>query len=339
MARAEGMRSACVVAYPRAHMTLVDLGRATGRSYGGAGFAVDGFPTTAIARLAPQSKLACPPGLEKRDVGDLAEAVRRVSRSLGLNFEVGLSCEAPPHSGFGTKTSCVLATLSACNVVAGSPLGRDELVRLSGRGGTSGIGVNTAFVGGFVADAGHPAGNGGPFRPSSAARSIGGPPPATVTLRVPDKWRVHLFLPEGNRVAGSAERDFFSRNTPLPREEVLEVLSLVYHGVAPAIASGRVRELRTALQGIHAVGFKKREVANQATSVSTLLTSLDRIPRVAAGMSSLGPMVYAIAGAKSEDLKSRFESRYGKAYLGEFRIRNQGSEVRDSPCQDEPASR
>lgn len=319
------MKTASVATYPRVHMSLIDLGHATGRRYGGVGFALNGLKTTAVARVAPSNRLIGPASFQPRDLVDVSRALEQISCRLGISFQVAVSCGAPSHAGFGTKTSSVLAVLMACNALATSGLDRRALVQLSKRGGTSGVGVSTAFLGGLVADAGHRAEAGRPLVPSAAGGGTD-PPPAIVTVAAPEAWKVHLFLPEGRRVAGEAEHEFFRRNTPIPRHEVLEVLALVYHGVVPAFVSASVSELKTALSRIQGLGFKRREVEHQGAPVADLLGFLNRVPGIAAGMSSLGPLVYAI-GAGSPDLVSLFEARYGALYLGELKVRNRGSSV------------
>ena len=80
----------------------------------------------------------------------------------------------------------------------------------------------------------------------------------------------------------------------MPALESLQTLGSVYHGVAPAILEGDLPALGYALRQIHAVGFKRREIAQQSDEVRTLLSQLQANRAVAAGMSSLGPLVYAI---------------------------------------------
>ena len=288
---------------------------------------MDGLTTTACAKEASHTELVGPSHFEAPDIDGIRAALDRLSDRVGARFNVSVRCDAPSHVGLGTKTSCVLAALRACNEVADAQLGTREIVRLAGRGGTSGIGVNTAFAGGFVADAGQPANAVAPLLPSSAATGVYELPPAIVKLGVPEHWRIHLFLPSGERLTGQAEREFFARNTPIPRSEILEVLASVYHGVAPAFASGNLPELARSLRRIHTLGFKKREVASQGSMVLELLQDLNDLGNVAAGMSSMGPLVYVIATRASKELAGHFMSCYGSEYLGEFGPQNEGSDV------------
>lgn len=321
------MSKGCATVYPRVHVGLIDLGDVTGRRYGGAGFAIDGFPTTAVATIGRGIGVRARSTFQEKDLVDLEVVSRRISARLGREFEVLVEGGAPLHVGLGCKTSTVLAIVMACNALAGSKLNRRELVEVAGRGGTSGVGVNTAFVGGFVVDAGRAATPGHPFLPSSASANDGSPPPAVVTIPLPESWHIHLFLPDGYRTTGEDEVAFFEKNTPIPGGEVLEVLANVYHGVVPAVATGDIALCRNAIRAIREMGFKKREVVNQSPDVRGLLASLDHMPGVAVGMSSMGPLVYCIADGGSSDLRKRFTSEYGDAYKGVYRGRNSGAIV------------
>ena len=83
----------------------------------------------------------------------------------------------------------------------------------SGRGGTSGIGVNSYFDGGLICDLGRK--GGGRFAPSSQA----GTAPTALALpsvRMPD-WPILLCLPKSLQPKTQAEEiDFFARTAPIP---------------------------------------------------------------------------------------------------------------------------
>src|SRR5207245_5867146 len=101
------------------------------------------------------------------------------------------SC-APQHVGFGTKTSLVLASLTAAAELSGIQLEPHALQLASRRGGTSGVGVNGYFCGGLVADGGHK--KGAPLLPSSA-QAPSEIPPILARIAFPDEWRIGLLLP------------------------------------------------------------------------------------------------------------------------------------------------
>ena len=325
-------RKMSVRTFPRIHMTLIDLASATHRRFGGAGFAVDGLPAMVTGAISMKSEIGGAAGKDVRDRRDLQHHLKRLSRTLGQEFSVDVVTSMPQHVGLGSKTALLMATGIVCNDLAGRTLGQRQLVLASGRGGTSGVGVNTAFVGGFVVDGGHRTNGDGRYEPSSA-RTPEGVPPTLVRLGFPDAWRIHLFLPKGYRFSGERERLFFEQNTPIAVREVHEVLAAVYHGIVPAIAEADLDLLRLALCEVHRTGFKRRELHGQGQEVRELVKELQSGLKLAAGMSSLGPLVYAISPAERRlDGKGLVSGGMFREteYLGCFCGRNEPYELTES---------
>ena len=317
-----------VRSFPRIHVTLIDLGGATQRRFGGAGFALDGMPAVVRASCDRRSRVEGAHDLESPDRRVLERYVRRLSKAMERAFWVQVESVMQQHIGLGSKTALLLAAGLACNAAGGEKLQREALVHMSGRGGASGVGVNVAFDGGFVVDGGHKmdAVN-DKFWPSSVGGNTG-LPPKLVRLEFPANWRVHLFLPGGRRYFGEAEQRFFSENTPIDFGEVYEVMAAVYHGVAPAVAEGDLESLRVALWAVQGVGFKRREVMGQSREVRELLEFLYKDLRVAAGMSSLGPLVYAITNNEDGPDVIRDGMRMEKGvYRGTWSGRNRGYDI------------
>jgi beta-ribofuranosylaminobenzene 5'-phosphate synthase len=321
------MAEVVVRAPSRLHFGLIDLSNATPRKYGGAGVMLDHPLTTARARTADSFRI--------EHTGIAAEYVEAVDRAISRFAEVGhrircsvsIDAKSPPHVGLGSKTSTVLATLAAINSIEGLGLSTTDLQLLSGRGGTSGVGVNGFFSGGFIVDGGHE--QGGSFGPSSD-----GPPsripPVVSRCKVPAAWRFSLLLPEGKRLSGSDERAFFAANTPIPTSESLATLALVHDRLAPAFLSADIQAVRAAVTDMQATGFKRREVEAQSHQVRRLLTGLSDLPSVAAGLSSIGPLVYAIHDVSDTralaDIQ-RLGDSVGAHFLGDVRANEVGADI------------
>ena len=320
----------CVRAYPRIHIALLDLGNATYRKYGGAGFYISTPRLEVQARPSDETSVRGLDKLDRQGQRDLLAALTRLGRVHGyLGAEVVLRRILPQHVGLGSKTALTLAVLKAASLVSGLKLSRSALQRLSGRGGTSGIGINTFFSGGFVVDGGHQGGESEGFLPSSAskAREI---PPVIVRSRIPSEWRFHLILPRGRRYAGHSEVSFFSETTPIPKSEVLRSIALVYHGVAVALILKDLALLRRSLRSLHRVGFKRRELENQTIAVQALLSAFMGLPDVAVGLSGVGPLLYVISLSGDEAIHHAIRMRCehsGARILGVCSGRNSGHEV------------
>ena len=319
-----------VKTFPRIHMTLIDLAGATHRRCGGAGFSLNTMPAIACAKIALKNRVDVVPDLGQRDRRDIENYVQRLSCAMNTCFYIRILSVMPQHIGLGSKTAILVAIGMACNVIVGGPLSQNELLSISGRGGTSGVGVNASLVGGFVVDGGHKSDNNDKFGPSSISypTTI---PPLLVNLMFPTKWDIHLFLPIGRSYSGDAEAHFFENNTPIQAHEAHEVLAAVYHGIVPAIAEADIGLLKIALREIQGTGFKRREVAAQSHIVGELLDQLNTDLNLAAGMSSMGPLVYAITSSEYDPFSnptiSEFMAVSNMNYLGCFSSRNKAYEI------------
>ena len=230
------------------------------------------------------------------------------------------------HVGLGTKTALLLAALAAIDAVLDCGFSREDMIGLAGRGGASGVGVNAFFTGGYVLDGGHPNAAVPTYLPS-ALRPTATPPPILSRLDIPPAWRFLLILPPGARLHGESERRMFLDETPLSAWETHEAACLHLLGVAAAVATNDLDSLGTALARLQEIGFKKREIRRQASTVPSVLR-LCRSMEIAAGMSSLGPLVYAV-GSESDTTRLKAladaATRSGNRILGIFRGSNGGT--------------
>jgi beta-ribofuranosylaminobenzene 5'-phosphate synthase len=111
---------------------------------------------------------------------------------------------------------------------------------------------------------------------------------------MPPSWQILLLRPQVGvvREAG-AEASFFQENTPVPPGEVLEAIAAVYHGLLPAVLSDDLEAFGHWLRQLQDVGFKRRELLGQPTEVRDMLKVVQEM-FPAAGMSSMGPLLFAI---------------------------------------------
>jgi beta-ribofuranosylaminobenzene 5'-phosphate synthase len=138
------------------------------------------------------------------------------------------------------------------------------------------------------------------------------------------------MLPPGKRLTGEEERHFFDEATPVPRGDVLEAIAAMYHGVVPAVLNADIYALNSSLKTLHDVGFKRRELDAQSDAVKRTYCRLSTTPGIAAGLSSLGPLVYAVADFRDLDAMesaSRICADEGGVFLGAFSGRNRGYEI------------
>jgi beta-ribofuranosylaminobenzene 5'-phosphate synthase len=289
-----------VEAHGRVHAALIDLGRATPRAYGGCGFAIDAPVVRVHARPGTSLQFNYVGTLDARGREDVSGALTRLAEHVGhpIDAELAIDGWIPQHVGLGTKTALLLALLDATNRALELSLSEGELQSLSGRGGTSGVGIRTYFQGGFVLDAGHAQELVPKLAPSSSRLAPGHPPILTWTP-FPQHWRVTLLAAQGPRIQGEDELAFFAATTPVPAQDVLRVLALVHHGVAPAFLEHDVERLKSSLLELHQVGFKAHELDHQSASVKAALRDCWDHGLVA-GLSSMGPTIYAISSSEDD---------------------------------------
>ncbi|MGM1060694.1 beta-ribofuranosylaminobenzene 5'-phosphate synthase family protein [Saccharothrix sp. Mg75] len=287
------MDEVVVRAYPRVHFGLVDLGGATARAYGGAGAAFAARPSCTRARLADRFEAGTGFSGDSRDK-IIATMRRAEQRGLDVRAAVTLSDPLPAHTGYGAGTAMVLSVLTAVARLREWPIGDAELIHLSGRGRTSGVGCSTFFRGGFVVDAGqavHPAD--GVYRPSSDPR---GRPPSTVigSWPLPETWRITMLIPVHDRPQQiGSEDDFFRDSTPVASHDVLTQLAHLYHGMLPAVIDADLEAFATSLREFQRRGFKAAEIGARPPAVRHLLDAAWDAG-VAAGLSSMGPAVFLV---------------------------------------------
>jgi beta-ribofuranosylaminobenzene 5'-phosphate synthase len=313
-----------VKAFPRIHIGLIDLSGTTNRAFGGAGFSVGGLCSNIKIDRSSDSTLSAPQ-LDDTDREDLWTVVQRwedISDGQSINVEI---LEAPPqHVGLGSKTGMTLGILSGANKCWEEGLERDAIQKVSKRGGVSGIGINSFFLGGFIVDLGHAVADVDSFKPSSF-RNPNNTPPISVRIDFPDDWAITLYLPEGERTWGAEELSFFEQNAPIHDTETKDTLAAIYHGVVPSFKTKNLTILSKSLDIIHNTGFKSREVENQPRSVRATIAILQDQQDVAAGMSSLGPLVYAVHRSGCQPDHSDLDNETD--VIGPFKGRNDGAEI------------
>lgn len=313
---------------------MIDLAGATGRRHGGAGIAILGPQTLVHCSSASNFKIKSDEHLDAETWRDL-EILRGRLEAWRPTLCVRVSIEKSPrqHIGLGSKTALLLAIISAVDRHAHIGLTKEQKQLLSNRGGTSGIGVHTFFQGGLIVDCGH-ASSSERFQPSSASRGKHRVPLVAARTSVPTNWRFLLALPPGRLLSAARELSFFAQHTPIPADEALQSLALVYHGLLPAFLTEDLRAVKKALAGLHRTGFKLRELSAQSQPVRSLFRELELLPNVAVGMSSLGPLLYVVL--RKEDRVSLEEARRACArnaaeVIGCYRAANSGAILQEGP--------
>lgn len=282
----------------RIHIALADMGFASPRAFGGVGFMIDFVAADVELRRAQTTAIVGTANLDEACNSELASLVASLNEADGQPVEMIVHGHAMQHVGLGTKTALKLAVVSAYHRLLETSADRAAQQRLSGRGGASGIGIHGFFEGGVLWDAGKPAEAVKALLPSGAGLAKSTP---TLMMRqpFPSSWRVGLCLPPAELSHGEEERRFFETHTPIVRNEALETMALLYHGVLPAFRQADLALLASSLTAVSQTGFKRLEIERCGATAANLLGDLGA-KGYAAGMSSMGPLVYVIVSDGDE---------------------------------------
>lgn len=264
------------------------------RKNGGFGFAVDG--PSATIKTAPAQKLevfdrrAKP--MREPEIERLRDQLVQIQQQFDLpsaaTFEIAGGFLT--HCGMGSGTAIKLACVEGLLEINRRATGREELIRLSGRGGTSGVGISTYFHGGFAFDLGV-AGKSEHFLPSSvgAADAL---PLQLHRQSLPD-WPLGLCLPRRCKPKTQEEEvEFFHRVTPLPSAKSFETAYIAVFQVLASLLEQDYRSFCQAISAIQETEWKRLERAEYAPYVDHTDKALRELGVDCVGMSSLGPLLY-----------------------------------------------
>ncbi|HUW67185.1 MAG TPA: beta-ribofuranosylaminobenzene 5'-phosphate synthase [Candidatus Nanoarchaeia archaeon] len=272
----------------RLHITLIDMNASLGRVDGGVGLTLE-RPCMKISAEQTDEGVFVTGNSEHLDrMKRAAEAV--IPEGNGIHILVETSYQS--HVGLGSGTQSGLAAGWAVNQLYELGLEVREIAALVGRGGTSGIGVESFEHGGFIVDGGHRFADKGAFSPSAASRV----PPGPVLFRhdFPD-WPLVVAIPHLKGASDKNEVDIFREYCPIPLPEVQAVSHIILMEMLPSVVEADIASFGDALNRIQGVGFKQREVSLQPREVRQCMNVMREAGAYGAGMSSFGPTVFCVA--------------------------------------------
>jgi beta-ribofuranosylaminobenzene 5'-phosphate synthase len=318
-----------ICAYPRLHVTLLDLCGDGYRRNGGVGFSV-GAPRTRMEFITSEKtdvSVLASVGFSESEISKLS--VRLDTIMTTLHFDLGikiLECNGLlRHVGFGSGTATTLACIEALLTANEHPIEKVELQRLSGRGGASGVGINTYFEGGLSFDAGR-AEDGTRFLPSGAAYERC-PLPIVLTAAPMPSWDIGLLiLGDVGSPSAAVEQRLFDITCPLSRQDVYEV---IYHATFGLVASVLTEDFESFCASINAIQgcvWKRAEINAYGQKIVSLINQLRRLGCDAVGLSSLGPAVYFFS-SDFEQVFGKIRMKFPNSRLIRTQPRNQGRET------------
>lgn len=274
------------------------MGRKGYRINGGVGFAVEGPGIEIIAKQSSSLRI-----YDKRNnpfskngllrLGSVIDSTQQQYKFC-KSIRIEISGAAKTHFGFGTGTAVRLACLEALFIVNDQKYSPTLLRQLSGRGGTSGIGVYTYFRGGIVFDLGHRQ-NEKPVQPSNLREAVGEIPLLLQQVKMP-AWDIGICIPTNIRhKSEKEEKEFFLKTCPITNSEVYKTLYHTTYGLQAAVLEGDQNTFGKAVTAIQNCAWKSAERQLYGAKLADIETVLYKCGASAVGMSSLGPALFFLA--------------------------------------------
>ncbi len=295
-------RRVCVTAPSRLHMGLLNESASFGRVDGGIGLAVSS-PAWVIEATRGESEIkGVRLPLEHQNA--IGWALQRLYPIIGSDVQVVVHQAVPPHAGLGAKTSLLLGLGRAVTALADCELSAFELASLLGRGGTSGVGINTFAKGGFVWDIGHryPSVK-HRFGPSSEVLSA---IPPKALLCTPIDWLsvVHFRFAESG-LSGPAEVSMFRESCPTPVNDTVEAVLCTALQIVPALLERDGAALQAGIARLQDVGLKRVEWQAQSPATTGFRGYWKKagMPE-SVGLSSAGPTLFILTETPEEVVRA-----------------------------------
>lgn len=289
------MSNFCIRTFPRIHISLIGMNESNIRRHGGIGFSISSPALMINAYEAKDFQIVDNRkiNLEKKEYARLIQSLEQLYNEKRFEKKISITIEGDliPHLGFGSETSLRLASLEVLTLINNHLIDKDELIKFSGRGGVSGIGINTYFDGGFVFDAGVKEWI-NEFKPSNLLENRKSLPLLVQRLNV-EEWEIGLFVDSRiPSLSEESESNFFKKSCPISDYDAYEILYHCIYGSLSAILEKDKRAFTDSINRIQKTKWKALERRLYDNLIEKNEISLFNAGASAVGMSSLGPMLY-----------------------------------------------
>ncbi|WP_066971793.1 beta-ribofuranosylaminobenzene 5'-phosphate synthase [Methanobrevibacter filiformis] len=306
----------------RLHMTLIDLNGSYGRADGGIGLTL-ADPNFSLKSELSDNGVMIDFDSEINSNEIKSECIKKITSSAektmsyynidgGFHFTVKKAYL--PHSGLGSGTQISLATsklvyehlkednsISTTDSTFDKDISSVELGKITGRGGTSGIGIFSFDYGGFILDGGHNLKEKGTFLPSAASPAK--PPHLLGIYDFPEEWDIIVAIPRADTsVTGQKEVDIFTEYCPVPKQDVEKLSHLILMNLLPFLLEKNIECFGKSIDQIQNLGFKKVEVNLQSDIIKSAMANMREAGAYGVGMSSFGPSIYGITEGNTKEV-------------------------------------
>ena len=315
-----------IISFPRIHISLIGMNFGGYRINGGIGFSISeptlncGFKESSEVEIIDERKIQLTDDEMQRLKETICNCVEK------YRFRKTIRCtiagNSLPHFGLGSNTAIYLSCIEAIFYFNKYCFNRKLIVENSKRGGTSGIGINTYFDGGFVFDAGIKSGSHN-LVPSSIADRQGALPLVINKSKSPE-WKIGICLPIliGNKTEPE-EVDFFKKNCPIDKSNVYEILYEATYGITSSVLENDYATFCKAINAIQLTRWKFLERSIYGKELVEIESIIKSLGADCVGMSSLGPSLFFM-GENIEEIIAKISSTLPNSFCYLAQLNNQG---------------
>jgi len=315
--------------FPRLHVSLIAMHNSGYRKNGGFGFAIS-KPNLEVTFTKATNFSIKDKRLKSFQNIEIIRAIEIIDKIYDeLKFDKKYSLEIngddiPTHSGFGTSTAVRLAMIEALFILNDYTYSKDDIVKFSRRGTTSGIGVNTYFDGGYVFDIGVKQDK-LKLTPSSSenAKNL----PLVIKSGAMPRWNIGVCIPKSiiNKTE-EEEKLFFDNTCPISDTQVKEVLYQILYGLVGSVNDADIVVFSQAIKAIQKSTWKYEERKLYGEALLEIEEKLYRSGAIAVGMSSLGPTLFFLSNNMNKTV-IQAKSVLSECLIFETSVQNGGREL------------
>lgn len=325
----KNLKKLTIILPSRIHITLIGMNEDGYRVNGGVGFSISkpSIRLTVIENnefIINDSRNFTFTSFEIDRIKKILEKAYKTLR-FRRKIKITISGKTPTHYGFGTSTSVRIACLESLFEFNYHQCTPQKLVSLSGRGGTSGIGINTYFYGGMYFDIGKKDNNYN-LKPSSTSESRINLPLVLKRVDMPN-WDLGICIP--SKILPKTEKEekaFFREVCPIKKHFVYETLYHCLYGVLSSVMENDIGTFVISINELQKCKWKHEERKLHGIGLKKIENSLRKSGANAIGMSSLGPTLFFISKDIDKLLKNYYKS-YSNSQVFLTKVNNTGRKL------------
>lgn len=284
-----------ITTFPRVHITLIGMNNDGYRINGGIGLSFSEPKINGFFEVSKNIEIKDERNYKftKIEETKLQRLLSDTYVALGMKKKIRCTIRSDvyPHYGLGSNTAIIMSCIEALFILNDIDYQPDDIIKHSKRGGTSGIGINTYLVGGFVFDVGIKK-NKQLFNPSSIAKRNGKIPLVIHKCRLPN-WEIGICIPKYILNKTELEEiDFFRTHCPIDRLSTENILYEAVFGITSSIIENDYDVFCKSVNNIQTTKWKYLERTIYGDDLIKLEGTIKALGADCVGMSSLGPMLF-----------------------------------------------